>query len=193
MTSATGAAPSGEPTPYAELGVSEDASADQITRAYRIAVRAVHPDLVSYPDARAESDAVSRLRRLNEAYTALTRRRSEVDRQLRAARGPAAAPAAGAAAPGTAGRPGRSVVRLTRRDWEVGRTIQGDDGVRLTVPPRTAPGPFRPFDRGRRIEVEVVHVDARGAVLPDGHDWDVDHLAESLTEQRRPRRWWRRR
>lgn len=190
MTSPSGAASPGEPTPYTVLGVPASATAEEITRAYRLAVRGVHPDLVSYPDPSAKSDAIDRLRRLNEAYAELTRDRPAVDRRLNETRGSAGS---GARPPTRSAGPTRPVVRLSRRDWEIGRTVLGGDGVRLTVPPRTPPGPFRPFDRGRRVEVDVVHVDARGEILPDGHEWDVDHLARVLSEPRRARRWWHRR
>jgi DnaJ domain len=88
------------PDPYRVLGVSRDATATDITRAYRRLARAAHPDT-----APPGAGATARFRAVSEAYQVLSNpaRRAEYDRPPSRQ----AAPGHGQAAPGRARpRPG---------------------------------------------------------------------------------------
>ncbi len=68
---------------YEELGVAEDAGADDIHQAYRVLARLLHPD--NQPDPRLKSAAERQMVRLNEILATLTdpRRRRKYDEGLR--------------------------------------------------------------------------------------------------------------
>ena len=53
--------------PYKVLGLEEDASADEIKKAYRHMAKINHPDL--HPD---DPNAVQKMNEINEAYDMLT-------------------------------------------------------------------------------------------------------------------------
>ena len=86
----------GQEDPYRVLGVSTEASRQDITRAYRRAASAVHPD--TRP---RDPDATARFRAVTDAYDLLSDagRRAEYDRQHpradTAARRPGLSPLAG--------------------------------------------------------------------------------------------------
>ena len=71
------------PNLYKLLGVSPSATGDEITRAYRNAMKRVHPD-AQQPDRRVAAE--ERAKQLNHAYTTLSRpdRRRQYDTELRA-------------------------------------------------------------------------------------------------------------
>ena len=97
---------------YALLGVTPDADAREVARAYRRRLREVHPDtrdrLSGGPDP-AHTD----LRALPEAYAVLRdpARRARYDAQRRAAQKPVEAPPVGIAVPVRVHRPPPA------RDW----------------------------------------------------------------------------
>jgi curved DNA-binding protein CbpA len=53
--------------PYAELGLGPNATAEQISRAYRRLAKEYHPDL------HREADAAERMQRINQAWQVLSR------------------------------------------------------------------------------------------------------------------------
>ena len=62
-----------EPAPYEVLGISPSASPEEVAAAYRILAQIFHPDrLRDYPEA-VQRVAESRMRSLNEAYSAAKR------------------------------------------------------------------------------------------------------------------------
>jgi DnaJ-class molecular chaperone len=71
------------PNLYKLLGVSPSATGDEITRAYRNAMKRVHPD-AQQPERRVAAE--ERAKQLNHAYTTLSRpdRRRQYDTELRA-------------------------------------------------------------------------------------------------------------
>jgi hypothetical protein len=71
-------------TPYEVLGVREDASHDEIRRAYLALARRHHPDQASGGGADEQARAVRRMQEINEAWSALgdPARRTRVDRDL---------------------------------------------------------------------------------------------------------------
>ncbi|GBD43989.1 Chaperone protein DnaJ [bacterium HR40] len=97
---------------YAALGVSREASADQIRIAYRALVRRYHPDHAQDPDAQ------ERFRRIQEAYEVLRDplARMAYDREARLAQTPA-----GKAAPGIARTPQGSLT--SRRLWSISGAV----------------------------------------------------------------------
>ena len=60
--------------PYAELGISPDASSDEIKSAYRRLAKQYHPD--SNPK---NSDHAEKMNRINEAYSMLREGRYDLD------------------------------------------------------------------------------------------------------------------
>lgn len=62
-----------DPDPYAVLGVTPTASPAEITQAFRLRLRALHPDSRSTSAQTAEADDVQ-LRHVLNAYVALRRR-----------------------------------------------------------------------------------------------------------------------
>lgn len=72
------------PDLYAVLGVAPDATAEEITRAYRRSVRRYHPDTRDSPAGETVADAA--LARVIAAYAVLRdpERRAEYDRRHRA-------------------------------------------------------------------------------------------------------------
>jgi curved DNA-binding protein len=70
------------PDPYAVLGLTPTATADDVKHAYRRLMRELHPDVASDPRATA------RAAEPNEAYAVLAdqARRAQLDSRLRAAR-----------------------------------------------------------------------------------------------------------
>jgi curved DNA-binding protein CbpA len=73
-----------QPDYYRLLGVKPSATKEEITRAYRLAMKEIHPDRQS-PDGRALAE--ERAKRLNAAYSTLSQpeRRRQYDSTLRAA------------------------------------------------------------------------------------------------------------
>src|SRR5687768_13293105 len=85
--------------PYAELGVSRDATSAEITHAFRQLLRLLHPDTRPVDGTTSAEDSASRLQRVIAAYAALSGDR---------------APAQGSPEP-----PTRSRTVPTRSEWTV--------------------------------------------------------------------------
>jgi len=71
--------------PYAILGVSPDATADEVARAYRRLARTLHPDLNREGTAQERAACEAQMKRVNVAYGLVgdPQRRSAYDRQRR--------------------------------------------------------------------------------------------------------------
>jgi preprotein translocase subunit Sec63 len=67
----------GEPDPYAVLGVSEQASQDEIDTAYRRKISDYHPDKVANAADEIKALAEVRAREINAAYEAIQQRRQQ--------------------------------------------------------------------------------------------------------------------
>ncbi len=89
---------------YAILGLSPDASLDEIKRAYRVRAREAHPDRFSHMGDTAETEATALMADLNEAYAALSNpdQKREYDLELGAFRSGAPPPPRPTPAPGPA-------------------------------------------------------------------------------------------
>jgi hypothetical protein len=85
---------------YAILGLSPDASLDEIKRAYRVRAREAHPDRFSHMGDAAESEATTLMADLNEAYAVLSNpdQKREYDLELGAFRSGAPPPPRSASA-----------------------------------------------------------------------------------------------
>ena len=124
--------------PYATLGVSPTATAQEITRAYRRRLRSYHPDLRGDP---AGSGADDRLHAALAAYALLRdpRRRAEYDRSVRAA-----GPVPVTVAPGTPVTPVVLVVPVTPVALVVPVTpVAPVTPVEVLEPPPLWAGPVR--------------------------------------------------
>lgn len=62
--------------PYAVLGLTRQASWDQIRRAHRSLVSTLHPDRYVDADEAIRADAEKRVRDVNEAYSEIRRQRA---------------------------------------------------------------------------------------------------------------------
>ena len=94
--------------PYSVLGVSRDASQDEVKKAYRRKARENHPDL--NPN---DPNAAERMNEVNEAYDRIMNpeKYAAADRRASAASGGAA----GASSQGSSGPPRRPVRFIPRR------------------------------------------------------------------------------
>jgi curved DNA-binding protein CbpA len=120
------------PDPYQVLGISRDATAADITRAYRQQARSVHPDM-----APPGAGAAARFRAVSEAYQVLSDpgRRAGYDR----ARSPRAAPAQASPGPAPGTPPARPLAPAGPGLVRTPALWAGP--VRVEPPPAAAPGP----------------------------------------------------
>lgn len=68
---------------YQVLGVSQDASQEEISRRYRFLVRVYHPD--RFQETAAKNEAEEEMKKINNAYSVLSsaQKRAEYDREIR--------------------------------------------------------------------------------------------------------------
>jgi hypothetical protein len=149
-------------THYQVLGVGPDASAEQIRQAHRQLARVLHPDRQVEASAAERTLAERRMREVNAAWTVLSDpvRRTDYDRQLRAARtGPTTAGAASRG--GSAGADPRSR-RTSTAPWDAddpdaafaaARAAEVDDDE-----PELSPGTFWLLRRGPVVALLLVAV-----------------------------------
>ncbi len=67
------------PDPYAELGLTDEASDGEVDRAYRRLIAQYHPDRLAGVAPELVRQAEEKAKRLNQAYAAITRLRSRND------------------------------------------------------------------------------------------------------------------
>lgn len=98
----------GRPTLYDTLGAAEDASPEQLRRAFVEAARRHHPDRHVNADGATRREAERRMREVNEAWAVLSdrSRRADYDDELRRLRRAAAAGPGFPGGPGVPGGPG---------------------------------------------------------------------------------------
>jgi hypothetical protein len=132
-------------THYEVLGVSPDASEEDLRRAYLRLARRFHPDRHVGGDARAAADAEARMRRINAAWQVLgsATSRAEYDRSLRPPGAPVPGPSGAVPSP-TAPSPTirtpssefRPYFEQDEDDDDAWR-YEPDEGDPATAPPRT--------------------------------------------------------
>lgn len=147
----------GRVDPYAELGVSRDASSEEIRRAYRQVARRHHPDVNRDPGGPARFAAAARAYEILSDPAARARYDNRFPGPIPVRRSPGPQPAAGR----------RAVLELTDREAaHLARfplILTDAHGGRILVPAGTAHGDHLVLhDRGELI---VLHVRVHGKGL----------------------------
>lgn len=124
----------GQVDPYAELGVSREASSEEIRRAYRQIARRHHPDVNRDPDGPERFAAAARAYEILSDQAARARYDNRFPRPVPIRRAPKPAPAAGR----------RAILELTDREaahlTRFPLTLTDAHGGRIVVPAGTGDG-----------------------------------------------------
>jgi len=173
---------------YEVLGVSRDASPDELQRAYRKLARRHHPDVDRSPSAE------DTFKEINEAYRVLSdpQRRQEYDRSRYAGGG--AGRYAGAGAGRDAGEAGRARQRRAGPGAFAGAGFEGFEGIDIddlfggVFGARGAAGPIAGADQEAELEVTVeeAYHGGRRVLGLDGRELEVT-IPRGVTDGQRIR------
>lgn len=150
---------------YDVLGVSKNASADEIKKAYRTMAKKYHPDLNKAPDAEAK------FKEVQEAYEILSdaKKKTLYDQYGFAGVDPQAAGAGGGSSSGFGGFGGFDSFGQNFGDFDFGDVFRSFFGE---APKRSAAGPSKGRDQFATIEIEFMD-SVLGVVLPRQVSYDT--------------------